>query len=247
ATVTLLLDTGASGIVITRKLAEKIGAGKLSDQVLAGVGKTGAGPGYAAWVDKVAIGELEFRDCFVHTTPQEVAEVDGTIGTDIFTQYLVNLDFPARRLRLESLSLLSTAFVDPPAEADPFVQAFSVGHLLLVSTDVGKRASGLFVVDSGANVNTISPELARSVPDMRSVNMPMSGVSGHVNSAFIAEDATLRFAKVRKTGERISTVDLRSVSKNLGIEVSGQIGFGAMQEMKVLINYRDELVGFVRK
>jgi tetratricopeptide (TPR) repeat protein len=245
ATVTLLLDTGSSGVVITRKLAEKIGAARLSEQALLGVGKTGAGAGYTAWVDKVAIGELEFRDCFVYTTPHEVAEVDGTIGTDLFTQYLVNLDFPAHRLRLEPLPPAPAS--GPASGTDPFVQAFNLGHLLLVSTDVGKKATGLFVVDSGANVNTISPELARSVPDMRAINLPMSGVSGHVNSAFIAEDATLRFAKVRKTGERISTVDLHSVSKNLGIEVSGQIGFMALEEMKVLINYRDGLVGFVGK
>ena len=39
ATVTLLIDTGSSGITITRKLAEKIGASKLSEQALEGVGK----------------------------------------------------------------------------------------------------------------------------------------------------------------------------------------------------------------
>ena len=64
ATVTLLLDTGSSGVIITRKLAEKIGASKLSEQALEGVGKSGASVGYKAWVDKVAIGDLEFHDCF---------------------------------------------------------------------------------------------------------------------------------------------------------------------------------------
>ena len=38
-----------------------------------------------------------------------------------------------------------------------------------------------------------------------------------------------------------------SVSKDLGTELSGQIGFSAMEEMKVLINYRDGLVKFVGK
>src|SRR5579864_5938607 len=64
ATVMLLVDTGSSGITITRKLAEKIGASKLSEQAIEGVGKSGAAVGYKAWVDKVAIGDLEFHDCF---------------------------------------------------------------------------------------------------------------------------------------------------------------------------------------
>jgi tetratricopeptide (TPR) repeat protein len=237
ATVTLLLDTGSSGVIITRKLAEKIGAQKLSEQSLEGVGKMGGSAGYKAWVDKIMVGELEFHDCFIQATPREIAQVDGTIGTDVFSKYLVTVDFPARKLRLEPL----------PAAAEPFTQAFSFGHFLLLPTDAGKKASGLFVIDSGANANTISPELAKSMPEMRALNVPVSGASGLVNSAFIADDATLRFAKVRKTGERISTVDLRSVSKDLGVEVSGQIGFSAMQEMKLVIDYRDGRVEFVGK
>jgi hypothetical protein len=117
----------------------------------------------------------------------------------------------------------------------------------LLPTEVGKKAAGLFVIDSGANANTISPELARLIPEMRAFNSPMSGASGVVNSAFIADDATMRFAKVSRTGEHISTVDLHSVSRDLGVEISGQLGFSAMENMKVTIDYRDGLVQFVGK
>ena len=103
ATVTLLVDTGSSGITITRKLAEKIGARKLSEQALEGVGKSGPAVGYKAWVDKIVIGDLEFHDCFVQATPREIAEVDGIIGMDVFSQYLVTLDLPARKLHLEPM------------------------------------------------------------------------------------------------------------------------------------------------
>ena len=244
AMVTLLVDTGSSGITITRKLAEKIGARKLSEQALEGVGKSGAAVGYKAWVDKIVIGDLEFHDCFVQATPREIAEVDGIIGMDVFSKYLVTLDMPARKLRLEPMPVQSNE--GDPAKPEAFSQAFTLGHFLLLPTEVGKKAAGLFVIDSGSNANTISPELARSIPEMRAFNSPMSGASGVVNSAFIADDAMLRFAKVNRS-DRISTLDLHSVSKDLGIEVSGQIGFSAMQEMRVLINYRDGLVRFVGK
>jgi len=238
ATVTLLLDTGSSGVIITRKLAEKIGAVKLSDQLLEGVGKNGGSVGYKAWVDKVVIGDLEFHDCFIHATPREIAGVDGTIGTDVFQKYLITVDFPGRKLRLDPV---------PPSGTDSLAQAFSLGHLLLLPTEIGKKASGLFALDTGANTNTITPELAKSLPEMRLVNTAVSGASGVANSTFMADDATLRFAGVRKTGERIGTVDLHSVSKDLGVELSGQIGFGTVEEMKVLINYHTGQVGFVSK
>jgi hypothetical protein len=85
------------------------------------------------------------------------------------------------------------------------------------------------------------------MPEMRAFNSPMSGASGVVNSAFIADDATLHFARVSHGGERISTVDLHSVSKDLGIEISGQIGFSAIENMKVTIDYHNGLVRFVRE
>jgi tetratricopeptide (TPR) repeat protein len=244
ATVTLLVDTGSSGITITRKLAEKIGARKLSEQALEGVGKSGPAVGYKAWVDKIVIGDLEFHDCFVQATPREIAEVDGIIGMDVFSKYLVTLDMPARKLRLEPMPAQSND--GDPAKPEAFSQTFTLGHFLLLPTEVGKKATGLFVIDSGSNANTISPELARLMPEMRAFNSPMSGASGVVNSAFIADDAMLRFAKVNRS-DRISTLDLHSVSKDLGIEVSGQIGFSAMENMKLTINYRDGLVQFVGK
>jgi hypothetical protein len=200
--------------------------------------------GYKAWVDKVVIGDLEFHDCFVQATPREIVEVDGIIGMDIFSKYLITLDMPARKLRLEQMPAQSKD--GAPAHTEVFSQTFTLGHFLLLPTDVGKKATGLFVVDSGSNANTISPELARLMPEMRAFNSPMSGASGVVNSAFIADDATLRFAKVNRN-DRISTLDLHSVSKDLGIEVSGQIGFSAMENMKLTIDYRDGLVQFAGK
>ena len=244
-TATLLLDTGSSGVLIKRKLAEKIGAGRLSEQGIEGVGKSGPAAGYKAWVDKITIGELEFNDCFIQATPREIPEVDGTIGTDVFAKYLITLDFGGHKLWLEPMPSVSDQ--SQQALSGAYTQAFSLGHFLLVPTEVGKRAAGLFVIDSGANTNTISPEQARLLPEMRVYNMPVAGASGTVNSAFIADNATLRFAKVHPSGERISSVDLHSVSKDLGVEISGQIGFSAMEGMKVIIDYRDGLVQFVDK
>jgi tetratricopeptide (TPR) repeat protein len=245
ATATLLLDTGSSGVVITRKLAEKIGAHKLSEQSIEGVGKSGPAAGYKALVDKITIGDLEFHDCLIQATPREIPEVDGVIGADVFSSYLINLNISAHKLQLEPLPADSDPISSKDTEA--FTHAFTFGHFLLVPTGVGKKEVGLFVIDSGSNANTISPEQAGLIPQMRAYNMPMSGASGSVNSAFVADNATLRFARVNRKEERISTVDLHSISKDLGVEISGQLGFAAMDGMKVIINYRDGLVQFTGK
>jgi predicted aspartyl protease len=241
AEATLLLDTGASGVTITRKFAEKIGARKLADAALEGVGKNGPASGYRAWVDKVTVGGLQFHDCFVHVSPAAVSDLDGTIGTDVFVKFLVTMDFPARKLRLGALP------APPAGEArgeSIFSQAFAFGHVLLLWTQAADKVAGLFVIDSGANLSTISPEPAQQLRQMRPLNSRVTGMSGGVNSAFIADDVSLKFGKVRRQNQRIITVDLHSVSKNLGTEISGQIGFNTLENMRLVINYRDGLVGF---
>jgi tetratricopeptide (TPR) repeat protein len=247
AAATLLLDTGSSGVTITRKFAEKIGARKLSEQALEGVGKSGAANGYQAWVDKVVIGDLQFHDCLVHVAPNAVAGVDGLIGTDVFVKFLVTIDFPARRLRLDPLFAPAAADNDPPAEAQAFSQAFGFGHFLLLRTRAGDKASGLFVIDTGGNISSISPELAKQLSQMRLLNAPVMGMSGSANSTFIADNVILQFGKWRRREQRLITVDLHSVSKDLGTEISGQIGFSSLEDMKLVIDYRDGLVGFEDK
>lgn len=243
AEATLLVDTGASGVTITRKFAEKIGARKLSDAALEGVGKGGAARGYRAWVDKIAVGALEFHDCFVHVSPGSVAELDGVIGTDVFEKFLVTLDFPTRKLRLDPLPAPSSGD-DPPAEGGDFSQVFTFGHFLLLRTRAGDKVAGLFVIDSGSNLSSISPEPARQLGKMRPLNTTVMGMSGGANSAFVADGVTLEFGKARRQDQRIITVDLHSVSKDLGTEISGQIGFNTLKNMRVMIDYRDGLVGF---
>lgn len=242
---TLMLDTGSSGVTITRKFAEKIGATKLSDQLLAGIGK-GARPGYTAWVDKVIIGPLEFHDCFVHVVPDAIAETDGLIGTDIFTKFLVTVDFRAGKLRLEPL-FDAASVAQQPTQAREFSPAFGFGHLLLLSTQTDKTTRGLFVLDSGSNISSISQELAEHSRQMRSVTLPVSGAGGNANSAYIGDGMTLEFSRMRRPNQRLISVDLHSISKNVGTEISGQIGFATLENLRVIIDYRDGLVRFDEK
>ncbi len=242
ANASVMLDTGASGLTINRKLAEKAGAVKLSDHSLEGVGNSGPAKGYEAWVDKVTIGEFEFHDCHVHVSPHDSADYDGLIGTDIFDDFMVTVDFPARKLHLEPLP---KAPEQPPSSApENFTQIYRFGHIMLIPTTVGKSARGLFVLDTGAFANSISPQLAHQVTTVRRSDVPVKGVSGNVADVFSADEATLHFSRFSQPNESMATFDVNSLSKDLGTEVSGFIGFATLRKMKMIINYRDGLVNF---
>ncbi|MBZ5521432.1 MAG: aspartyl protease family protein [Acidobacteriia bacterium] len=245
---TLLLDTGAAWITIPRKLAEKAGAHKLSDLGMEGTGDSGPAAGYFAWIDKITIGDIEFHDCVVQVSLKDIAgPEDGTIGLQMFTGFMVTLDFPAHRLRLAPLPNATEGASDDPAK--PLVrtatggQFFSFGHLLLLPTRVNDRAEGLFVLDTGANTNSISSTLARHVTHLRSSKLSVSGSSGEVKDVFIAEEISLQFANFRPPREDMVSYDRQSISRNLEAEVSGFVGLSALSHRKVTLNYRDGVLG----
>lgn len=102
--VHLLLDTGAGGIMVSRKVAEKTGLTRISAVHYGGIGDKGLQSGYTAVADHIRIGELEFQDCVVFASDKgSVGDEDGLVGADVFGAYLIDIDLPGMRLKLSPL------------------------------------------------------------------------------------------------------------------------------------------------
>ena len=101
----LALDTGSSGVLLGRAAAEKLNLQRLGYQPIMGVGDAGQQGGFTALVDRIRVGDLEFRDCIVRVTEAAtpVTGQDGLIGSDVFSAYLIDIDIPSAKLRLSPL------------------------------------------------------------------------------------------------------------------------------------------------
>lgn len=100
----LQIDTGASGLVISRSVAQKAGLAEFARSESGGIGDGGEKASYIAYVDTLHIGSLEFHDCAVTVLDsRNVVESDGLIGMDVFDKFLVTLDYPMRKLSLDPL------------------------------------------------------------------------------------------------------------------------------------------------
>lgn len=100
----LQIDTGAGGLVISRSVANRAGLQEFSRSTASGVGDQGNKSAYTAYADSIKIGALEFRDCEVKVIDQRnVVDSDGLIGMDVFSSFLVTLDYPMRSLLLGPL------------------------------------------------------------------------------------------------------------------------------------------------
>ena len=110
----LLLDTGASGILISAKLASRAGLKPVSQISMGGIGDRPDTTAQIAYADAVQIGEMKFQNCPLYIVERLPPGTDGIIGTDVFASFLIELDFPASTLRL---SELPTRPGDTPAKA----------------------------------------------------------------------------------------------------------------------------------
>ena len=100
----LQLDTGAGGIMVSRKVGERAKLTRISSAHYGGLGDKGPQAGYLALADRINIGELAFQDCIVFVSDKNsVGNEDGLIGADVFGSYLVDIDLPGMRLALSPL------------------------------------------------------------------------------------------------------------------------------------------------
>jgi len=266
----LMLDTGSTGILVKRSIAEHAGISKITETKVMGIGKKGRRDAYVGIADSIRIGALEFQNCPIEVMEsRSVAGEDGLIGADVFEDFLVDLDFPSEKLRLSELpkrpgeSRQNLALKsedddsnDDPAESDSqdryiapemqsFTHIFRFGHQLLVPTTIGDVPYRLFALDTGSLVNFISPAAAREVTKVHGdSDTIVEGISGRVDKVYSANKAVLTFGKLRQENQDMTAIDTRPISDSVGTEVSGFLGFTLLRMLDIKIDYRDALIDF---
>jgi gag-polyprotein putative aspartyl protease/tetratricopeptide repeat protein/aspartyl protease len=251
----LVLDTGAAGIVIPQRAAVAAGITRLSEATLGGFGddaKTASG--YRAIVPRIRIGTIEFHDVLIAVSNQaSVGTMDGLIGSSVFAQFLITLDFPARKLRLDPLpgyhlgdhELHDRAILP---EMQHFAPVFRFGHLLLVPTRVSNSREVLFALDTGADRSLISYDLAAEVSKLNHDDrMHLNGVNGQVADVYQTGDLLLQFAGYRQKNLGMTAFDTLDQSRRFGVEISGFLGLPVLDLFTLTIDYRNGLVNFSRR
>jgi tetratricopeptide (TPR) repeat protein len=288
----MLLDTGAGGIVVGSKIAQKAGLTRIVTQHFGGVGDKGMQSGYAAVADHIKIGDLEFQDCVVSVSDKHsVADEDGLIGADVFGAYLVEIDLPGMHLNLSPLpkrpdealaptalnsegedqaiterkeaadagaakegnAAAATATNAPRLPKDRYIapemanwtKVFRFGHSLLVPTEVNDSKPMLFMLDTGAFANALSLRAGKLVTKVHSDDtIRVKGLSGEVTNVYSADHAILTFAHFRAPSQNMVTLDLSTISRHMGTEISGFLGFNMLRLLTLQLDYRDGLVNF---
>jgi predicted aspartyl protease len=266
----MAVDTGSGGLVLTREAAAALNLVRGQKIESDGIGDGGKVATSIAHVESVKIGGMEFHNCPVEILDKKNAigeEIDGLIGGNFFAKYIFTLDFPRQKLTLEPLpkrptetmnaaltsdgeeseeNVVHDRYVSP--EMKDWTTVFRSGHSLLLATRIGDSSVKLFMVDTGASTNLISPDAAREVTKVsKSSNARISGISGEVKKVMDAGHFSWQFAGMRQEVNGMTAIDTTKLSHDLGIEVSGFIGAPVLHMLVMHIDYRDNLIKFEYK
>lgn len=266
----LQIDTGATGLLLSHSAEGGMGLKPISRAAVGGFGGDGPAGTTLMQAESVHIGGLEFKDCPVEALNnfgamggsygmgERLDDTVGLIGTDVFSRYLVTVDYVKHEIRLGPLPQPPADGATPPLDAlggrtDPgwmegdryippsmksWTEIYRRGHELIVPALINRENPSLFLIDTGSFTNLIDFGTAKKVTKAQSGMMAMSGLSG-----------TQRMAEAGKfnvdfAGLRIPVLSMDSIDLSTFGGVHGFLGYPTLKQLVMHIDYRDNLALF---
>jgi hypothetical protein len=131
-------------------------------------------------------------------------------------------------------------------EMKGWAPVFRSQHMLIVPTLVNNTPIKLFLLDTGSAMSFLSPSAAREVGQLSDfTSVQLQGVNGTVRKVPAVSNVSMTFALIRQTRRNMLIVDTSGMSRNVGAEMSGIIGFPILRELVLSIDYRDNLIHVV--
>ena len=232
----LEVDTAASGIYITRALADQNGLQASPDD-----------PPGTVHADSVRIGPLEFRNCIVGVSDAPFSgKMDGFIGTDMFASYLITLNQPQSKLVLEPLPRLPGILPgDRPnlPEFRDFARVYHRQQFLLVPVMLNSKTSRLFALDTGIRFSTMTSEVAHSVSTTKiNFTNTVQTVSGSKLQEY-RDSFNMQFANISLEHQsHVLEFDPSAIEEHTGLQIAGMLGFDMLHSLVLHLDYRDGLV-----
>jgi predicted aspartyl protease len=251
------IDTGASGIILSPGAARSLGLQPEYRLQAGGVGDSGKVDSYLTHVATIRIGDVELSDCMVEVLQKSYLDSDGLIGMDVFSRWLVTLDYPNATLLLNPLPARpaaagsSAAIPEDDAPHDAFVppamqnwlHVARIGHDLLLPSVINGGPVHYLMADTGASQTTLSLAFARqSGKPHLDDNVHFKGISGEVKKVYRLDDAGLQFGTLRLPPSSYFAFDFTKLSHDTGTEVSGLFGLPSLARLTITVDYRDNLM-----
>lgn len=257
---------GEGGLTVYKPLAERAGLKRISDNEPPL--SPGAKPTYIALADKLKLGNLEFHDCTVKVidSASPTDDGNGTVGFDVFADFLETVDYPMRKLHLASLppapqdaayipalhtdvtegtGAAAPHLVDRvvPADMKDWSQIYRSGRDLILPTAINDKLVKLFVLSISSPETNVAPDIAKELSKTYEKEVGGWGGSPTIKVTY-ANELTFNFAHFSQKIANVPGADTSLATRISGMEIGGNIGANTYQQLILHLDYRDALVKF---
>jgi predicted aspartyl protease len=227
------IDTGASQMVVSERVAQKIGLKPITTTIMMGAGGSGKVESPVYRLDQIQIGDVKIKNlpAGAFNDPLLSQVTDGIIGASLLADFIVTVNYPENRIEL---SHRNTNTGEP-------TPVWCFANLLLLPLDINGQ-QGNFVIDTGAVTTVVSHGLANALgvnentPGAK-VDLGIGGVGGFAGVVLLVPKVTLKGANHSEAFDRVLGIDLQPISKMLQTEVAGLVGFDFLEKYKLTLDY----------
>jgi len=251
-----LVDTGASGVIVSESYARGAGLESLGRTWILGLGKEGRREGYFARARTLAAQDLVYEDCVVEVVPDEVFEnhtTQAVMGLDgLYRDFVITFDFTRSQLGLSPLPALpgaaegrpDTFSYDRDVSALPpgFYPARVFGKDFLVPVLLNESQQAYFLIDSGASTTVIAKRAAQDAGGVRPSNLQMYGLSGQIEEVWTAPPLVLNVLGLAQRYQGMVAIDLDRHAARSGIGIDGLLGYSFLEHSVLTLDDRNGLV-----
>ena len=235
----LILDTGATGIVLNASAGSEMYLHFLADAVLSGFGTTQPITARIASAASFEAAGLKISNLLFHVSATDLTRAaDGMIGLDVFENFLIRLDPSAHKLELTPFARSGATLGEGTAACQECLRFYRLGPLLLLRATVNGKAGGYFVLDSGSRYTMISNKL---VPQGGRAGL-FAGAQGRQDITVPSTPVGIRLGQRSLIGFEYATFDPTYISAQNGVEIAGAIGYSLMRDLTLTVDYRAGVV-----
>jgi len=230
------IDTGATQTVLSEKLVAAIGLKPITSTLVFGIGGTGKVETKLYSVKELSLGDVTVKNIPVGTFNDPLISqlADGILGTAMLSDFILTVNYPAGQLELSRKRAPNTAGTE-------VLPVWYFSNLLLLPLDVnGKK--GNFIVDTGAVTTVMSHSMAaqlgidENTPGAK-IDLGIAGVGGFEGVVLKVPDVTFKTAKNTEQFPQVVSIDLKQISKMIGTEVAGVVGYDFFSDYKLTLDY----------
>lgn len=244
--LSLLVDSGTQYVVVDRAAARRSHCAGGADLEMIGAGAASAMLVKHRTADTLELGDLTLRGVPMVVADRKLADgIQGALPLSIFAGFLIRLDFQAKELDL--LPYGATDAADDKANDganDGALPVLSNNDLLFVKGRVNETYVGYFLLDTGATFTAISHSLARrlAISEILAAHIPLRGGVAQIDAPLLSGSVHLQFCSRQPAPGPVVAVDLSTASRYHGIEIAGLIGYSALYDSVLTVNYRDSVI-----